>query len=195
MYKFTIASVHDFFIVFIIKHHIPSRRAASQKVLYTTAVHWKSASAMITSCAWSGSLGCFGAMDSFHVRFIISSSGVIYGPDTGPSSELFISAEDKKKIMALLLRQRWPVYTADEAQGQTASHTHSLFRGIKPCAAHHWTGLIGDWYVVGSAGAQTPCVYSYCWLSSWLTSWNKTKNHSIFATFTVCIRVHFSTLL
>lgn len=42
-------------------------------------------------------MGCFSGMDSLHMRFITSSSGVIYGSLTGHSSELFISAEDKRK--------------------------------------------------------------------------------------------------
>ena len=46
------------------------------------------------------------------VCFITSSSGVIYGSRTGHSSERIISAEDKRKIMALLPRQSRSVYTA-----------------------------------------------------------------------------------
>lgn len=85
-------------LIFFDKIHIPSSKVTSKQVQvqHTTAVHSKSATAIV-SCAGSGSLGCFSGTDSLHVCFITSSSGVIYGSHTGHSSELFISAEDKRK--------------------------------------------------------------------------------------------------
>lgn len=101
------------------------------------------ATATITSCAWSGSLGCFRGTGSFHVCFIIPSSGVIHCSHTGHSSELFISAVDKK-------RKSWLYYPElvclNSRQGSldsckqgcvslspSLSHTHliCLYRGNK----------------------------------------------------------------
>lgn len=65
--------------------------------------------------------------------FITSSSEVIYGSHTGHSSELFLSAEDKKKIMALLPRRRGSVYTAErlkrKLQQDCITDQISLFKG------------------------------------------------------------------
>ena len=53
-----------------------------------------------------------------HVCFITSSSGVIYGARTGHSSERIISAEDKRKIMALLPGRSRSVDTAAAGAGE-----------------------------------------------------------------------------
>lgn len=115
-------------------HDITSRKATSQNVQYTTAVHWKSATAMITSCAWS--LGCFRGMGSFHVCFIIPSSGVIYGSHTGHSSELFISAEDKKENHGFITQTELACLHSRQASLDSCiTHTHThlicLYRGNK----------------------------------------------------------------
>lgn len=88
-----------------------------------------------------------------HVCFIASSSGLIYSSYTGHSSEWFISEEDKRKIMALLLRHSGSVCTTDrfhllQSCNRPVSHQHNpicLFRGNKlspMCASLHCAKML-----------------------------------------------------
>lgn len=67
---------------------------------------------------------CYGL--TLRVLYYLILSGDLWLPHTGPSSVLFISAEDKKKIMALLLRRSGSVYTAEGLAGELQTHLHHI---------------------------------------------------------------------
>lgn len=78
-------------VIFSAGRHPPRECMCSAPLLCT-----ESTATAIISCAFSGSLGCFSDTYLLHVCFIASSTGVIYGSHTDHSSELFVSAKDKR---------------------------------------------------------------------------------------------------
>lgn len=123
-----------------------------------TVYHWKSATSII-SCAWSRSLGRFSGTHSPHVCFITSSSGVIYGSRAGHSSELLISAENKRKSwlyypdgVGLFTRQTDLI---GELQQACITHIWSAFPDAinrPPCeeaiTEQNWCVLNTKWYLL-----------------------------------------------